>query len=138
MRVACLVMLTLGLCALSVVQAFTQQPTALRDQVRSYRAAHEKQIVGEFTQLLSLPNRAADTAEIERNAQAIEKMLQARGVRVRLLRIAGAPPLVYGELQAEGKHPAVGIYAHYDGQPVAPKQWRDPPFSPVMRDASGQ
>ncbi|HLK34629.1 MAG TPA: M20/M25/M40 family metallo-hydrolase, partial [Terriglobales bacterium] len=32
----------------------------------------------------------------------------------------------------------IGIYAHYDGQPVDPSQWRNPPFSPVLRDASGQ
>ena len=88
-------------------------------------------------QLLSIPNRATDTADIEQNAQTIQKMLEARGVRVHVLRIPGAPPLVYGELHAQANRPTVGIYAHYDGQPVDPKQWRTPPFTPVIRDPGG-
>jgi acetylornithine deacetylase/succinyl-diaminopimelate desuccinylase-like protein len=123
---------------------------ALRNKVRAYRTAHEKAILGEFAQLLSIPNLASDTPNIERNAQAIKGMLESRGVTVRLVRIAGAPPLVYGELHAQagpggragqggqGSAPWIGIYAHYDGQPVDPAQWKSPPFKPVMRDLGGQ
>src|SRR5262249_5397066 len=32
----------------------------------------------------------------------------------------------------------IGIYAHYDGQPVDPAQRTSPPFSPVVRDQSGK
>jgi acetylornithine deacetylase/succinyl-diaminopimelate desuccinylase-like protein len=75
---------------------------------------------------------------IERNARAITKALESRGVSVQLLRAAGAPPIVYGRLNAPGVHPTIGIYAHYDGQPVDSPQWQSPPFSPVLRDAAGQ
>jgi acetylornithine deacetylase/succinyl-diaminopimelate desuccinylase-like protein len=119
-------------------QAIAQAAPALGDQIRSYRAAHEKEILGEFLQLLSLPNRASDTADIERNAQAIQRMLESRGVTVRLLRAEGAPPLILGELRSPGASRTVGIYAHYDGQPVDPKEWRSPPFNPVIRGAGGQ
>ncbi len=93
--------------------------------------------MAEFVKLLSIPDLASDTPNIERNAQAVKAMLESRGVAVRLVRTAGSPPLVYGELRAQGTAPWIGIYAHYDGQPVDPAQWKSPPFSPVIRDASG-
>ena len=107
-------------------------------EVRAYRQAHERQIVAEFVSLLSIPNHAGDTADIERNAQAISAMLQARGVKVRLLRLPGTSPVVYGELRAPGATRTIGVYAHYDGQPTDPSQWQHPPFRPVLRDASGR
>ena len=111
---------------------------ALGQQLRSYRQAHEKQIVGEFVNLLSLPNHAGDAAGIERNAQAISAMLQARGVSVRLLQLAGASPVVFGELRPPGATRTIGIYGHYDGQPVDPSQWQHPAFSPVLLNGAGQ
>jgi hypothetical protein len=54
----------------------------VREQVHKYRLAHENEIVGEFARLLSIPNLASDTPNIERNAQAIAKMLESRGVSV--------------------------------------------------------
>lgn len=124
--------------ALSAVGTQAEQAAALRDQVRAYRVAQEKAILGEFVQLLSIPNRSSDTPNIERNAQTIVKMLENRGVAVRLLRVPGAPPLIIGELRSPGASFTVGIYAHYDGQPVDVTQWQNPPFSPVVRDTSGK
>ncbi|HEU5334855.1 MAG TPA: M20/M25/M40 family metallo-hydrolase, partial [Terriglobales bacterium] len=126
------------LCCLVLPLAAQNPAVPVTTEVRAYRQAHEKQIVGEFVSLLSLPNHAGDTANIERNAQAVSAMLQARGVKVRLLRVTGAPPVVYGELRTPGATRTVGVYAHYDGQPTDPSQWQHPPFSPVLRDASGR
>lgn len=125
-----------GHCA-GARQAGSKAPDALRNEVRSYRGAHEKDILREFSALLSIPDLASDTPNIERNAQAIKAMLERRGVTVRFVRVPGAPPLVYGELRASADAPWIGIYAHYDGQPVDPAQWKSPPFSPVVRDTSG-
>jgi len=113
-------------------------PSPLRQQLRAYRGAHEKQILAEFVNLLFIPNHAGDTADIERNVQAISAMLQARGVKVELLRLDGASPVVFGELRTPGATRTIGIYAHYDGQPVDAAQWQHPAFSPVLRDPSGQ
>jgi hypothetical protein len=74
---------------------------------------------------------------IERNAELIVKMLERRGVETRLLRVAGAPPLIYGLLRVPGVHLTIGIYAHHDGQAVDVAQWHSPPSSPVLRDATG-
>ncbi|HET7205964.1 MAG TPA: M20/M25/M40 family metallo-hydrolase [Terriglobales bacterium] len=133
---AAFVLLVAAVCP---IPSFAQlDSSAFREQILTYRAAHEKQLLTEFVDLLSIPNHASDQQGIERNAATIQKMLQARGVAVQLLRIPGAPPLVYGELHAPGARSTIGIYAHYDGQPVDPKQWRNPPFSPILRDAAGR
>ena len=110
----------------------------MREQVHKYRLAHENGIVAEFARLLSIPNLASDTPNIERNAQAIATMLKNRGVGVELLRIPEAPPIVYGRLSAPRVRPTVGIYAHYDGQPVDSSQWQSPPFSPVLKNVAGR
>ncbi|MGE5205396.1 MAG: M20/M25/M40 family metallo-hydrolase, partial [Chlamydiota bacterium] len=133
-----LAVLTLLALFFFVFPVSAQKAAPVGEQLRAYRQAHEMQIVKEFVSLLSIPNYAGDTADIERNAQSISAMLQARGVKVRLLRLAGASPVVFGELHAPGATRTVGIYAHYDGQPTDPAQWQHPPFSPVLRDASGQ
>ena len=104
----------------------------LRDQVRQYRVANETQITDELMRFLSIPNLASDRENIERNAQAIESMLQQRGIPAKLLRIEGAPPVVVGDLKKPGAKRTIAFYAHYDGQPVNPAQWDTPPWQPVI------
>ena len=113
------------------------QATKVQGQVHAYRVAHEKEIIREFTDLLSIPNRASDAEDIQRNAEFIKAMLERRGISVRILRVPSAPPVVLGELRTAGANRTLGIYAHYDGQPVDPSQWRTPPFRPVIRDPCG-
>ncbi|HEY3125301.1 MAG TPA: M20/M25/M40 family metallo-hydrolase [Thermoanaerobaculia bacterium] len=107
---------------------------AVRDRVRSYRAAHEAAIVGELAGLLSLPNVASDTPNIEKNAERIVAALRKRGVSTELLRVPGATPVVYGELAVPGATRTAILYAHYDGQPVVASQWAGDPWKPVWRD----
>src|SRR5207302_5727045 len=51
-----------------------------------------------------------------------------------LLTVPGGPPAVYGELPSPGATRTLVLYAHYDGQPLDPKQWTTPPWSPVLRN----
>ena len=115
-----------------------QQSANLQNEVHAYRAAHEKEIVREFANLLYLPNRATDVPDVERNAEFIKRMLEKRGVTVHMLRVPEAPPVVVGELHTPGAKRTIGIYAHYDGQPVDPAQWRTPAFNPVIRDQNAK
>jgi acetylornithine deacetylase/succinyl-diaminopimelate desuccinylase-like protein len=103
---------------------------------RAYRQDHEAVILRDFAELLSYPNRARDTADIEAAAAYISRRLAAVGVTSELLRLDGAPPVVYGALNVPGATRTLGIYVHYDGQPVDPDQWTNPPFDPTLYTAA--
>ena len=127
------VLLTFGILLLA-----GSVPASLQhaDAVARYRVANGPRILREFAALLSMPNRARDTADIERNAAYIRDQLQGAGVQSELLRVDGAPPIVYGALMTPGATRTLGIYVHYDGQPVDPKAWRHPPFEPTLYTAA--
>ena len=111
------------------------EPAAgLHEKVRAYRAAHEREIVGELAGLLALPNVATRVADVEKNADRLTEMLRRRGFEVRRLAAApGTPPAVLGDLRVPGAKRTVVFYAHYDGQPVGQKGWLSDPFKPVVR-----
>jgi acetylornithine deacetylase/succinyl-diaminopimelate desuccinylase-like protein len=117
---------------LAVVCFGQQNPAALA--ARNWRQEHEAAILSEFISLLSIPNLASDTDNIHRNAVAITALLEKRGVQTRLLDLSGAPPVVYGEIRTPGATRTIVFYAHYDGQPLDPKEWTTPPWQPVVRD----
>src|SRR6266705_5044907 len=110
----------------------------LSQSVSDYRRAHERQIIEEFTQLLAIPNVASDRENIRRNAEFILGMMQRRGLNPQLLAANSkqTSPAVYGEWKVQGATRAVILYAHYDGQPVDPKQWATPPWQPTWRTAA--
>jgi acetylornithine deacetylase/succinyl-diaminopimelate desuccinylase-like protein len=110
-----------------------------QQSVRDYRRTHEREILAEFTHLLSIPNVASDRANIRRNAQFILEMLRRRGLNPRLLETKSkdTPPAVYAEWKVPDATHSIIFYAHYDGQPVDPKQWTaSPPFQPTWRSAA--
>lgn len=115
--------------------AVAQQNPASR-AARQWRESHEAEIVKEFTDLLSIPNIARDKEPIRRNANLIKTMLERRGVRAELLEAPDANPLVWGEVRTPGASRTLVFYAHYDGQPLDPKEWSSPPFEPVLRDGA--
>src|SRR4029450_11305331 len=65
---------------------------------------------------------------------AILRLLEKRGVKAQLLETPGAPPVVYGHIETPGATRTITFYAHYDGQPLDPKEWATPPWQPVLRD----
>ena len=71
------------------------------DVARAYREAHEVEILHDFAELLSYPNRAF-TEDIVRAAEYIRGQLEEVGVDAELLRMEGASPIVYGELMVPG------------------------------------
>lgn len=105
-----------------------------RERVRAYRLAHEKAILGELVEFLSIPNVASDREAIRRNAELLRVMLERRGVRAEILDVGDAPPAVYGELLVPHARHTIVFYAHFDGQPVDPSQWASDPWKPVLRD----
>jgi acetylornithine deacetylase/succinyl-diaminopimelate desuccinylase-like protein len=65
-------------------------------------------------------------------------MCEKRNLPTQLLRIDGVPPIVVADLTVAGAQRTIGIYAHYDGQPVDPSRWKSDPWKPVVRDAGGK
>jgi acetylornithine deacetylase/succinyl-diaminopimelate desuccinylase-like protein len=110
------------------------QPNPAAAAAHQWRAAHEQAILAEFMDLLAIPNLASDQPNIRRNATAVSAMLEKRGVKTRLLEVPGAPPVVFGAIESPGAARTVIFYAHYDGQPLDPKEWVTPPWHPVLRD----
>jgi acetylornithine deacetylase/succinyl-diaminopimelate desuccinylase-like protein len=101
---------------------------------RQWRQQHERAIVDEFFKLLAIPNISSDRSNIQRNADAIAELLEKRGIAVKQVAISGSNPVVFGEIRTPGATRTIGFYAHYDGQPLDPKEWASPPFAPTLRD----
>ncbi|MDX1459777.1 MAG: M20/M25/M40 family metallo-hydrolase [Xanthomonadales bacterium] len=116
------------------VAPLAADPAAAAEAARLWREAHEQVIVDRFAELLSIPNVAADTSNIRRNAEHISAMLATAGLQPRLLELDGANPAVYGERLVPGADTTVLIYVHYDGQPVNPDNWASDPWTAVIRD----
>jgi len=92
--------------------------------------------LNEYRNFLSIPNVLGDSINMVRNAKFIGEMLEQNGVKSEFL-FSGEPnsaPVVYGEVLVPGATTTLAFYAHYDGQPVNPKQWAEglEPFKPVL------
>jgi acetylornithine deacetylase/succinyl-diaminopimelate desuccinylase-like protein len=121
---------------LIVLSGFLAAQTNPAAAARRWRQDHERAILGEFSELLAIPNIAADRPGIRRNAEFIRMLLEKRGVVARLVDYPDANPVVFGEIRTPGAARTIVLYAHYDGQPLDPKEWVTPPFEPVLRDRS--
>ncbi len=100
---------------------------------RQWRQQHERAIIDEFVELLRIPNVTSDRPSVQRNAEFIAGMLRARGIEPQLLSVPGGNPVVFGRIQTPGATRTIVFYAHYDGQPVDPREWSTPPFAPTLR-----
>jgi acetylornithine deacetylase/succinyl-diaminopimelate desuccinylase-like protein len=100
--------------------------------------AHQEELTRQFSEFLSIPNVAADPANLKRNADFLLEMLNRRGAESRLLSIPDAPPVVYGQMNVPNAQHTIVFYAHYDGQPVTPSEWEGSPFVPVIREVEGE
>jgi len=109
------------------------------EAAQQYTTAHRPKLTQEFSEFLTIPNVAADPANLQRNAGLLVAELKKRSFESRLLSIAGAPPVVYGQITVPGAQHTIVFYAHYDGQPVTPSEWDGgSPFTPVIREVDGE
>ena len=123
-----------AILAAGLVATVSAQSSPAAQAARQWRQQHERAIVEEFMALLAIPNVSRDTANIQRNAEAIRDALIKRGATARLVSVPGANPIVFGEIRTPGAVRTIGFYAHYDGQPLDPKEWTTPPFTPTLRN----
>jgi acetylornithine deacetylase/succinyl-diaminopimelate desuccinylase-like protein len=95
-------------------------------------------VLDEFCRLLRLSNLARNLPDVEANADHIVGMLNRRGIEARVESMDGAAPLVVGHLRRPGTARTIGIYAHYDGQPVDQPEWVTDPFTPTLAGPGGE
>jgi len=85
--------------------------------------------------LAAQPSVSARKEGVEECAVLVEKMLKSTGATVKVLKLEGAPPLVYGEIKSTSSKKTIMFYNHYDVQPEEPLElWKSPPFKPEIRD----
>ena len=97
--------------------------------------SNKADILAEYSELLAIPNVATNVADIRRNADHIMAMMARRGLSPKLLEgdSAAVPPAIYGEWKVPGARRTLVLYAHYDGQPVTPADWKSTqPFEPKL------
>jgi acetylornithine deacetylase/succinyl-diaminopimelate desuccinylase-like protein len=110
------------------------QTNPAAQSARKWRQQHERAVVNELVALLAVPNVSSDKPNIQRNAELIARMIEARALTAKLVSVPGGDPVVVAQIRTPGATRTIGLYAHYDGQPLDPKEWASPPFEPTLRD----
>ena len=128
----------LALTALLVFSAFSARADegSAVAAAQAFRQANEAEILSGYAEFLRLPNVAANLEDTQRNAVWIRDQFAARGVALDLLALDGVPPLVTGRIDVPGAERTLGIYVHYDGQPVDETNWTHDPWAPVLYTAA--
>jgi acetylornithine deacetylase/succinyl-diaminopimelate desuccinylase-like protein len=126
--------LVLGALVLGASTPTAAPPANLRTAVDGWVRTNQRALVATLAELLTIPNVAADRDSIRRNAVWLRDHLAKRELAAEILETSGNP-LVFAERRVPGATRTVLFYAHYDGQPVNPKDWKQPsPFTPILRD----
>ncbi|ALI99169.1 M20/M25/M40 family metallo-hydrolase [Rufibacter tibetensis] len=116
--------------------ALCSLPSLKAQTIQAYIKQNDKKLMEEYIRFLSIPNVSTDTVNIRKNAVFIKDMMTSRGIKAELLTgtTPEVTPAVFGEIKTPGANKTIGFYAHYDGQPVNPKQWYAgvEPFKPVL------
>ncbi len=118
---------------LASVSIFAQTKADLA-KITQFTTSHRYDLLQEYVSFLSIPNTGNDPEQLRVNAQFILKMMEKRGIKGKLLEATGAIPAVYGEILNPKATTTLIFYAHYDGQPVTPKNWAAglEPFKPQL------
>ena len=105
--------------------------------IAAWRAQHERQIVDELLQLVSIPNVAGNDADMRRNADLLETLFTRRGFTVEKT-VGQGSPVVFATLDVPSPRGTLTLYIHYDGQPVEASEWtRCKPFVPCIYGPTG-
>ena len=91
-----------------------------------------------LSQLVQLPSISTDPNhrdDCQKAADLLESTLTSLGFTVTQHQHENGLPLITASLQLDAKYPTIGIYGHYDVQPVDPvSEWQSPPFELTERD----
>jgi acetylornithine deacetylase/succinyl-diaminopimelate desuccinylase-like protein len=126
---------TIAICILTFPPRYGHAQTPLL-KVKQFIKINRQNLLSEYIQFVSIPNVSSDSVNIPRNTAFIRQMMEQQGIATTLLHgtTPGVNPAVFGEVKVPGAKGTIAFYAHYDGQPVNPKQWFAglEPFRPVF------
>ena len=97
-----------------------------------HREGRGWEVLRDFAALLELPNVTGSTDDLRRNANELARRFEARGASMETVELPGASPVVIGELRTTTPTATLGVYVHYDGQPVDPANWASSPYSATL------
>ena len=113
--------------------AATRVLPAQQSGVETYVREHQRAILTELLDLVSIPNLHTDLPNIKRNAGFLKQMLDRRGMNGEIWETPSTP-LVFGEKLVPGAIRTLLFYIHYDGQPIDKARWSQPdPYKAVLR-----
>lgn len=104
------------------------------EAARAHRERAGWRILNDYMALLAIPNVTGEVKDLRTNAGEIAGRFSARGAAMEVVEIEGAAPVVIGELRCPSPTATIGVYVHYDGQPVDSDNWTTSPFEPVLTD----
>jgi acetylornithine deacetylase/succinyl-diaminopimelate desuccinylase-like protein len=79
-----------------------------------------------------MPNVTGSVENLRANATELSDRFQRLGAAMEVIELENAGPVVVGKLTTARPTATLGVYVHYDGQPVDPDQWTTPPFSATL------
>ncbi len=124
------------LILLLLISPFSLSAQKAIDAAKRHFEENGAKVLREYRQLLELPNVTGNNEALRKNAVWIQEALERRGIETELLEAENAAPVVYGALKTPGAKRTLGVYVHYDGQPVDTTQWRQSPWLPTLYTGS--
>lgn len=98
----------------------------------AYRTVNGWKVLRDFASLLEMPNVTGSVGDLRGNAEELVRRFESRGASMEIVELPGASPIVVGELRSPHPTATLGVYVHYDGQPVEAANWVTPPFSATL------
>ncbi|MCI0542904.1 MAG: M20/M25/M40 family metallo-hydrolase [Actinobacteria bacterium] len=105
------------------------------EAARRHRGERGWEVLADFIDLLRIPNVIGSTGDLRRNAEDLAERFRRREAVMEVVEGEGAGPVVIGELRCASPTATLGVYVHYDGQPVAPDEWTTDPFAAAIATA---
>ena len=128
-------MISLRALAVLIVLSLHAGGATSQDQVTPALATRAAQAsLPEYLELVGLPSDAIVPADIQKNADWLERAFVRRGFIARQLPNNGKPMLYAEWPKKVAGAKTVLFYMHLDGQPVVPAEWSQPdPWKPVVK-----
>lgn len=99
----------------------------------------KKQVLSDFKKFVSIKSYSTGDSfsEIQSAVTFLSKLLSSIGCEVTIYEKKGFPPLIVAKLDVNPGSNTIGIYGHYDVQPVnSPQQWETPPHTLTLKSGS--